>query len=177
MKAVLVMTLLCLQAFCTARAQNSPNPGAQTPPGSITATNVLNPSIGTNANWEQLDRQLQTLRSAVEQTLPTLRAVNQQLSSGSQSRGLAGALESILSKNHTNGKPAAGQQLTNLLSALGSIVSTNAQGVATVNPDTVRTLSALEKDLQPVEQALTALASTNQVPAAPSGTVPSPTGR
>jgi hypothetical protein len=150
------------------------------PGGIITNTAVqgTNPvwiAPGTNLPSGQLAAELQTLQGAVDRTLPLLRAFNQQ--SSHQGHGVVGALANVLSKGSQGG--GAGQQITNLLSALGSLVSTNAQGAATINPETLKNLSALENELGPVAQRLQALhlGGTNQVVPLPPGSVPAPTGR
>ena len=85
---------------------------------------------------------------ASDQALPPLRAFNQQFSQ--QGQGLAGALENLLSKNRGSGQSSsAGQQITNVLASLGSLVTTNAQGGTAVNPERLRNLDHPGKGSRP----------------------------
>lgn len=159
-------------------------------------------SAGTNQSWggltftnqsgqvlsvEQLATQLQSLRASVERTLPLLTQFNQQAGA---TNGLAGAISGLLSgvlgkdsrHNAGDSTTSGGQRLTNVLSALGALVSTNSQGGVSIDPETVRSLAALQRDLQPVADALRNLnlSATNQASGSPdpanAGGV-TPTGR
>ncbi len=145
---------------------------------SLTLTN----SAGGSFSVEQLGSQIQALRTTVEQTLPMLSAFNERYSAAQPGSRLGQAIQNIFSgnKNQAQGSSStAGQEITNVLAALGSLVSTNGQG-QNVSPNTLRDLVTLQKDLQPVQQTLQSLSftssSTNQT-SIPTGGVPSPTGR
>jgi len=164
-----------------AAAPASPPPSGATSSGPATSTqtpgtvNTVN-STSTNAALDQLGTQLNELRASVDQALPTIRAFNQHFSQQSQG-GLAGAVDSIFSHNRNSGQSGTGGTFTNVLSALGSLVSTNAQAAPSVNPDTLRNLQSLERDLGPVQQLLQSLVSGNTNAVTQPNTAPTPTGR
>ena len=147
-------------------AQTTPSSGsAITQPAnneanqSGTGAALFSSPSGQSFSVDQLAAQLQTLRSAVEQTLPVLAAFNQNysnsLSGGSQSIGgaISGLLSGALNRNSQNtSAPVAHNSfsVTNVVAALENLVNTNRSGSAPVNPNTLRDLVALQNDLQPV---------------------------
>jgi hypothetical protein len=195
MKLFLAVGLVCLGSSVLAQnsggtAQGQPPPGTISSPSTnngngLSNTMGGNSTLTNSSGWaftvEELGAQLQALRSAVDQTLPMLTSFNERYSAGQPGSKLGQAIQNIFSGNKNQGSTRmAGQEITNVLSALGSLVSTNGnQGTAAVNPNTFRDLETLQKDLQPVAQVLQNLsftAGTNQT-TAPVGGVPSPAGR
>jgi len=145
---------------------------------------VLTNQSGHVFSVAELNTRLQSLRTAVEQTLPMLSDFNQQAGATNRLAGaISGMLSGVLGKDGDRAgasPPSSGQRLTNVLSALGALVSTNAQGSVAFDPATLRHLMALQRDLQPVAATLRELnISTNQ--ALPASGMPpgglTPTGR
>ncbi len=169
--------------------------GTQPPPGTISSRPANGSGYIPNTNYsagnnltltngaggafsvEQLGSQLQALRATVDQTLPMLSAFNQRYSAAQPGSTLGRAVQNIFSGNKSQqGGNTAGQEITNVLAALGALVNTNNQNVSAT---TLKDLATLEKDLQPVEQVLRSLSftgTTNQGYGAPVS-VPLPTGR
>lgn len=181
--SVLALTALGQNGANQSTPQTQPQNPGQTQPSQVissgravtnAATQGIPSSANTNAALESLVGNLQSLRSIVDQTLPGLSALNQQF--GQQSQGLAGALENVFSRNKTNPNSSTGQQITNVLSALGSLVNRNGQQTPTLDQETLRNLATLEKDLQPVQQVLQTL-NINSANQTNNTQVPTPTGR
>jgi hypothetical protein len=148
--------------------------------GDLTITN----QAGQVFTMQDFARQLQGLRSSVEQTLPMLTAFNERFSSAS-GQSLAGALSELISgalkKNGSEGPQSGGSstQMSNVLSALGGLFSTNAQGSVSVNTETLRDLTRLQEELKPVSDLLGSMnlgTGTNQLSTTPAGGL-TPTGR
>ena len=183
-KLICVFVISCSLVF--ARAQTDTGSAAP-PPGSISTSNTVGTSTlstnaaGGNVTIDQLSAQLQSLRTAVEETLPTLSGFNQQSSSqGGQS--LSGRLNDLLGRNQQPSSSPTSERLTNVIGALGALIHTNNQtGNPEVNQNTAQDLATLQRDLEPVQQILQRLVSsgsqTNQFPPPDTGRVPSPTGR
>ncbi len=179
-----VMAFLSL-ATAAGWAQNTASSSSQPPPGTISSgqTNAggsltFTNGSGTTFTVEQLGAQLQALRATVEQTLPMLTSFNEHYTASQPGSRLGQAIQNIFSgnKNQNQTGNTAGREVTNVLSALGALVSTNgAPGTSAVNPNTVRDLVTLQKDLQQVQnvmQGLSLAAGSNENP-----NVPTPTGR
>lgn len=174
-KLTIIVVATGFAMACVAQDANTSQPGSVSTSviGSRTNATQTSSVVGsTNGapSVDQLAIQLQSLRSSVEQTLPVLTAFNQQAGATASTNGLGGALSGLISgifgKNSNSASSAtSGQRLTNVLSALGALVSTNSQGTVSIDSATLQNLAALEKDLQPVAQVMRNLnlGSTNQV--------------
>src|SRR5882762_6890276 len=163
------------------------------PPGVISrspaATNIIATGTGTFTNQsgaiystDQLAAQLQSLRTAIEQTLPSLAAYTETVSNnattgnksvaGTVSQILAGALNrNVQNQSATSGQSTAQNGVTRVLQGL---LGTNATSSAAVDVTTLKDLGALQNELQSAEsilQRLNVSSSTNW------GGVLTPTGR
>ncbi len=196
MKRILAGIVLVAFYAVSSWGQNNGGSATQPPPGTISsgsASSVTGTNLAANSNGnitltntaggaftvEQLGSQIQSLRTMVEQTLPMLTAFNERYAASQPGATLGRTIQNIFSGNkNQQGGRTAGTEITNVLAALGALVSTNQN--QSVSPNTLQDLATLQKDLQPVQQVLQNLSfttsGTNQT-VAPSGGVPSPTGR
>lgn len=187
-KTLIVGILVCLAGSVLGQTiPSTPQQGSQVISSGTTnnQNTVLTNQSGQTFTVQQLANQLQNLRVAVDQTLPMLSEFNQRLGASSQSLGgaISGLLSGALHKNG-NQSPSttstSGQEITNLLAALGSLVNTNSQAPA-VPQDTARNLATLQKDLQPVAEVMRTMnfGTTNQstIPQANAPGTLTPTGR
>ena len=135
-------------------AGSTNTPGQIPPQGSITATN----QAGQTYALGELGSQLAGLKTAVEQTLPTLTAFNAKFASttpgSSRSQELANAISGVLSSalgRNSNSTSSGTTGFTNFTQALNGLISTNsATGSTNLNPATLNQLRTLQADLTPV---------------------------
>ena len=138
------------------------------PPGTISRVPGDTNQFGTGSAFtnragaaysaDQLAAQLQTLRTAVEQTLPSLTAYTETVSNtatsgnrsvtGTISEILAGALKRNAPTQSSTAQPAQG----GVAGALQGLLGTNA--TASANTTNLRDLAALQNELQMVESIL-----------------------
>ena len=150
----------------------NPNRGAyQPPPGSYntgpntaygqapTGGILFSNNAGQTFSAQDLAFQLQNLRAAVDQALPTLTAFNESYSNmnngGRQTIGgaLSGIVSDVLHRNQNSTSTGTGQSFTtsNLLSALqGVLHNNNNSAAAPAGAPDPQDLIALQNDLQPV---------------------------
>lgn len=159
---LLAVTLTALSTL--AQPQPSPVSTPAYPPPTTANTNqfgtpggaTFSNQAGQSFSAEQLASQLQNLRTAVEQTLPTLAAFNQSYSnsvSGGTDGTVSGLLSRALNRDQPNNPAPAGQTsltFSNLVGALANLLSTNHTGATTMPQNTIRDLEALQNSLQPV---------------------------
>jgi hypothetical protein len=165
-KAALLGILLTTLSTQGQTTPNSPavQPQAASDASRTGASNLtFNDGSGQNFSVDQLASQLQNLRSAVDQTLPVLAAFNQNYSNslvgGSQSLGgtVSGILSGAINKSGQKTSAPAGQgaiSMSNIVTALQGLLSTNHSGSLPVNQNNLRDLVALQNSLQPVTSIL-----------------------
>ena len=171
MKKMLSLLTLCLGA-ASIWAQNFPATNPQSEVGARGSTNNMTSSggvtfsnqVGQSFSANQLATQLQTLRSAVDNTLPLLSAFNQSYSnsvSGTQgsASGVSGALSGIVNDvfHRNQGAQNNGQSFmsaSNLLSMLHGLLNTNSTGAGSTPPANAEDLKTLQTELQPVAAVL-----------------------
>jgi hypothetical protein len=149
--------------------------------GGLTFSNRLGQIFST----DDLASKLQNLRTAVDETLPALQALNEQLSnsvtatSQQQSIGtaLSGIVSDVLHKNQPSTQNStAGQSAfstSNLLSVLHGLLNKNSTGTAATPPANAQDLANLQRDLQPI---LADLQRLNVGPSVSPTSTPNPTG-
>ncbi len=195
------MVLLLFAFNAVVHGQTAP-PGTISAPPPTTSTNRLNTpdtgliagagagamftnSAGAAFSVTQLNSQLQNLRSAVDQLLPTLAAFNE-TSSNSIARehpSTGGAVSEFLkglSRGSSQGTASSSGSSTNkIIAGLENLLGGNSASQNGSNPRTTSDLMALQKDLQPVVSTLEDLHVNGAIPAntAPAENRLTPTGR
>lgn len=126
-------------------------PGA----GNVTFTN----QAGSAVSISDLANQLQNLKAAVQQTLPVLNAFNSRYAAaGTSGNGIAGALSGFLHGNGNQSQSQSGSEVSNVLSVLHGLLTTNSTTAPTsVNPNTLTQLQVLQRDLAPTLPILNSL--------------------
>jgi hypothetical protein len=179
-----VFLLVTLLGAGLAWAQTQPAP----PPNSVIGRPAPQPTYANPAGpgnpaftnqWGQtfsmadLDSQLRALQSAVNQTLPMLGAVNNELARANAggTQGWRGLVSRLWPQG---GNAAAGQTspgVSNFLGVLHGLVNTNNPNAVGINPNTISTLQTLQKDLEPIPPLLQSLnvGAPGQSPAAAPG--------
>ncbi|HYG33374.1 MAG TPA: hypothetical protein VEC99_01240 [Clostridia bacterium] len=140
--------------------------------GSLTFTN----QAGTTISVTELNNQLKTLRSVIDQTLPMLEAFNTNfapMASGNLSiQSIAGILSRVLSGNTNN---PAGQNTTNtrsnVVGLLQSLLTTNSASSVSLNPEALTQLRQLQENLEPIPPLLQDLNIGSATPNVPSGDI------
>jgi hypothetical protein len=181
----IALALSALSAFAQSEATPGYRPQASSSSNQAGASTFSNQTAQT-FSVDQLASQLQNLRTAVQQTLPSLTALNQNYSnsvSGEVGGAVSGLLSRALNRNQQNNVTSAPQSsltVSNLVGALANLLSTNRNGGTPMPQNTLRDLEALQNSLQPVVAILDRLnvsnLSTNQF-ATPYNNTPLSTNR
>jgi hypothetical protein len=189
MKRIFLLLLLVSSASAQVGSdvisQPATRANSSTNEAGIGGLNFTNRS-GTSYTVNELATQLRNLRSDVDQVLPILTAFNESFSGSSvnSTQSIGGAISGILSgalKHNSADDGASSLRSSNILAVLQGLLGTNAAASSPISANTLRDLSTLQTQLQPVATTLQTLNVTGSLTNSP-GTpqrnpILTPTGR
>ena len=188
---LLAVSFKIASTWAQATSSASPQPSAVDSANSGAANITFTNRAGAAFSVEQLASQLQNLRSAVDEILPTLTAFNESFPAtnaastgwkGTLSGLVSGALQKTSDQNTATTQGQTPSTWDKTVSALRGLLNKNSPTSAPVNPNAQRDLVTLQNSLQPVVPILQDLnvvsgANSGQISGGSTNRVLSPTGR